>query len=63
MKQVKRDDGLNHFNIPDNQRILSYGAKVLVAGNDSTMYEFVQEYVQSALSLEDTKNTNLKKNM
>ena len=45
VKQLQRDDGEYHFNLPENQRILSYGAKVLVAGNDSTMYQFVQEYV------------------
>ena len=43
-------------------RTCSYGAKVLVAGNDTTMYHFVQDYVRSALSLTETKNNLMKRN-
>ena len=47
----------SHFNLSSFDKTLSFGAKILVVGNDTTMNNFVQEYVRSAMSLIETKNT------
>ena len=36
-----------------------FGAKILVAGNDITFHNFVQEYTKACLDLKDTKNSDL----
>ena len=51
-----------HFDLGPSDNTLSYGAKILVAGNDTTMHNFVQEYVKSTLALTETKNTHIKRN-
>ena len=50
----------NHFNVGSDQT-LGYGSKVLVAGNDTTLHSFVQEYTRAAISLTDTKNNHFKR--
>ena len=49
------------FGLKETDRVLSYGAKILVVGNDISMHNFVQEYCKSALSLSKTKNTLLRR--
>ena len=51
----------NHFNVSDGDQTISYGSKILVAGNDVTMHSFVQEYAKTAVSLTDTKNNFFKR--
>lgn len=40
-------------------KVECFGAKILVAGNDITFHNFVQEYTKSCLDLKDTKNSDL----
>lgn len=62
VKHVARAQNLPYFQVGSSGKCLSYGAKILVAGNDASFNSFVQEYVRSMLALKDVENADLKKN-
>ncbi len=53
------DPDQSYFKLTQKEKLECYGAKLLVAGNDITFHNFVQDYVQSVLNLKDTKNQDL----
>ena len=45
-------------------KVPSFGAKVLVAGNDRTLNNFLQEYVEAVMKdMGNVKNIHLRKNL
>lgn len=57
----KEDAASHYFSISSQEHTSSFGAKILVAGNDITMSNFVQEYARTATSFTETKNTHFKR--
>lgn len=54
---------ISSFGLKETDRAYSFGAKVLVAGNDISLHNFVQEYCKRVLQFTKTKNTLLKRSM
>ena len=46
----------------DDVDVGCFGSKMLLAGDDKTVHNFLQEYVSSLLKLESAKNLTLRKN-
>ena len=46
----------------DDVQIKSIGSKILLAGNDTTVHNFLQEYVPALQQLQSVKNMALRKN-
>ena len=52
------DNSGKYFTVGQD-KVECFGAKILVAGNDISFHNFVQEYTKACLDLKDTKNSDL----